>query len=60
MEGIFYAVQYVLNGRSGCLPTTFTSKTDAIEFANDLKRFDHRLDNVKTEVHMYEVREIEF
>ncbi len=60
MSDTFYAVQYVINGRCGTLPSTFQSKSDAIEFATKLRGMSDERDSVKTEVRLYEVKEIKF
>lgn len=58
-ENIFYAVQQSINGRTGCWPSKFSSKDEAITFANLLN--SHCVDvSVQTEVKLYEVKEINF
>ena len=59
MENRFYVVKHLINGRSGTLPKEFSSKNDAIMFARMLDAFKDDVD-VKTETHLYEVKEIEY
>lgn len=58
MGNVFYAVQFVINDRKGTLPSIFAFKSDAIDYATRLKNLKD--DDVKTEVHLYEVKEIEY
>lgn len=60
MNGTFYAVQQVINGRSGTLPSKFPSLDEAREFVNMMNRVtgDHEYDNIKVEFHVYEVKEV--
>lgn len=58
MGETFYVVQQLINNRAGVLPSKFSSKTDAVKFINMLDAI--RNPNVKTEIHLYEVKEITY
>ena len=59
MTETFYAVNYIINERSGTMPHVFKTKSDAIVYAKQLDKLnkDHE---VKTEVHVYECKEISY
>ena len=59
MQETFYAVNYVINGRSGSFPSIFKLKSDAVVYAKQLDKLnkDHE---VTTEVHVYECKEISY
>lgn len=59
MDKTFYMVEQSINGRQGCLPTRIQGEMEAVEFATRLVRMAHEV-GVKSEVHLYEVKEIEF
>ena len=59
MQETFYAVNYVINDRSGTLPSIFKSKSDAVTYATRLDKLNREHD-VKTEVHVYECKEISY
>lgn len=59
MNDVFYAVQHIINGRSGCLPSTFLSKDEAVDFALHLEKISKDAD-VETKVRLYEVKEITY
>lgn len=60
MGETFYAVQQVINGRAGTLPTKIASLDEAHEFINELTRHSAKLGptDLKIEYHIYEVKEI--
>lgn len=62
MEETFYAVQQVINGRSGTQPTIFSSLDDAREYATMLDGMadKHRSDDFKIEYRLYEVKELKW
>ena len=59
MENTFYAVQHAIDGRSGHLPSYFSSLDEAKTFANLLIKNMEELCVFarKCEVHIYEVKE---
>ena len=59
MQETYYAVNYIINGRSGSFPSIFDSKTDAIVYARQLDKLNKDHD-VKTETHVYECKEISY
>ena len=59
MDNTFYAVQFVINDRSGTLPSIFTTKAEAIAYITRLDKM-RKSEDVKTEIHLYEVREITY
>lgn len=62
MGDTFYAVQQVINGRSGCFPTKVDTLDDAREFIDMLKKHSESLgpSSIKIEYRVYEVKEISF
>lgn len=62
MGETFYAVQQVINGRAGTLPTKVSSLEEARSFVNTLKKYSDDLGpwDGKIEYHVYEVKEIEY
>ena len=62
MGETFYAVQRLINGREGVRPSTFSSIEEAIEFIDELKKWEMELkdDKLKIEYHLYECKEINF
>lgn len=60
MEETFYAVQQVINGRAGTLPSKFSSLSEARAFINKLKRISKSNDftNITVEYHLYEIKEL--
>lgn len=59
MAETFYAVQQVINGRSGCLPTKVETLDEAREFVDILKNYADSLEGTGTiEFRIYEVKEI--
>ena len=58
MDELTYRVRVIMNNREGCRPSMFTSKDDAVTFANEVARMDS--DRVKVEIHVYEVKEITY
>lgn len=59
MQETIYAVQCILNGRSGTLPSVFDTESDAISYARLLDRLNKDHD-VKTEIRVYECKEISY
>ena len=59
MAKTVYVVRQFINGYEGCRPSEFSSKDDAIEFINILKRFDTK-EGIKSELRLYECKEIEY
>jgi hypothetical protein len=59
MSETIYAVQFIINGRSGSLPSVFNLESDAISYARLLDRLNRDHD-VKTEVRVYECKEISY
>ena len=62
MGETFYAVQQVVNGRSGCLPAKVETLDDARNFIDTMRTYDGALDHskIKIEYRVYEVKEISF
>jgi hypothetical protein len=60
MGKTFYAVQQVINGRSGCLPTKLENLDDVREFIDMCERHNTSLDpsRIKIEYRIFEVKEI--
>lgn len=60
MNETFYAIQQVINGRAGTLPTKVSSLEDARAFIGELKKHSDTLGptDLKIEYHVYEVREV--
>ena len=58
MENTFYEVRTFINGRaSGVLPSRFSTKEEAITFADMLKRLD---DKAAFDNRIYKVTEIDY
>lgn len=59
MSETVYAVQYIINNRSGSYPRTFDSRSDAVVYARLLENLNKDRD-VVTDVRVYECKEIAF
>lgn len=59
MSETIYAVQCILNGRSGTLPSVFDSESDAVTYARLLDKLNKDHD-VETEIRVYECKEISY
>lgn len=62
MGETFYAVQQVINGRGGCLPTKVETLDEARKFINTLEKYSEKLgpSDIKIEYHVYEVKEVTY
>lgn len=62
MGETFYVVRRLINCREGVRPSTFSTKEEAIEFIDELKKMETEIkDNkLKIEYHLYECKEINF